>query len=214
MPTKKSKAVTTTKAPTKKKPSAEVTIPDDQSTATVEAIREQLRIARDLELRIDEISSVVKSDNKALNSIKFELLPEMFAEAGVDNIGLPAEGNKPAYDAKLVPFYKANIAADWEEERRDKAFKELEKRGAGDLIKTEVTVLLPRGEREKLKALEKVLKSMKLDYEVAANVPHGTLTAWVKEQIVEHQKIIPLDTFGATMGMVVHIKERKTRNGK
>jgi hypothetical protein len=128
-----------------------------------------------------------------------------------ENLGLPAEGNKPAYDAKLAPYFRANIAADWDAERRVKAFKELEKRGAQDLIKTEITVLVPREDRQKVKAIEAALKKLKAEYEINLSVPHTTLTAWVREQIVEHKKAIPLDVFGAQVGMVVNMRERKER---
>jgi hypothetical protein len=182
----------------------------EADAATLELIRDQLRVARDTELRIADLTSVLQTDSKTLQQIKFEVLPEIFANAGVDQLGLAAEGNKPAYDAKLSPYFRANIAANWDEERRAKAFKELEKRGAQDLIKTEITILVSRDDRAKVKAIEAALKKLKCEYEIHAAVPHTTLTAWVKEQIVEHKKAIPLDTFGATVGMVVNMKERKT----
>lgn len=175
---------------------------------TLEQIREQLRAARDAEARIRDLSAVVSEEQKQLNALRFEVLPEMFANAGVDNLGLPAEGNNPGYDAKMANFYRANIAASWDYERRDKAFEWLEKNGHGDLIKTEIVISLPRGSEKKLAPIKKLLKELKVEFEVDKSVHNGTLSAFVRE-VVEDGGALPLETLGATIGMVVNMKERK-----
>lgn len=176
---------------------------------TLETIREQLRIARDAELRISDLASVMREENENLNRLRFSTLPELFAAAGVDQLGLPSEGNSPAYDCKLRPFYKANIAASWSEERREAAFKELERRGAGDLIKTTFTVYLSRTDRAKAKQVSAALKKLKVDWDVSLSVHSSTLTAYVREQIEERQETLPLETLGASVGLIVEMKERK-----
>lgn len=177
---------------------------------TLETIRDQLRAYRDIEERVTDLNTVLSGENANLRNMRFEILPTMFMTAGVDNLGLPAEGNHKAFDAKLKPYYHASIAAGWPEEKRAAAFAELSKRGAASLIKTTITVYLDRTDRAKAKAVIAALKKLKVEFETNLSVHSGTLTAWLKEQIGENGVTdIPLDVFGATVGNTVELKERK-----
>lgn len=187
--------------------------PDFVEAATLsedklEAIRTQLREVRDTTARIGDLQSVVGEENKKLQRLTFETLPEMFAAAGIDSLGLPAEGNNPPFEAKLNPFYRANIAASWDEERRAAAFKLLESLGAASLIKTFITIEVPREDRKKVKEITAALRKMKCHFEVEASVHSGTLTAFVREQL-EEGRVLPLDVLGASVGNIVKMKERK-----
>ena len=179
------------------------------SDATLEKIRAQLRIARDKVKQLADLTETSKEVSKELNTLHHETLPDMFQEVGIDQLGLPTEGNNAGCDFQLKPFYRANIAADWAPERRQEAFDYLDEEGHGDLIKTTITVFLPRDERAKAKAIEKFLISKKVEYAIDLNIPWATLTAFVKEQIEKHDAILPLDKLGAQVGNVVKMKERK-----
>lgn len=181
------------------------------SDKTLETIREQLRAARDIEQRLGDLASVVSEENKNLHHLKFEVLPDLFAGAGIDNLGLPPEGNNPAYDAKLRPYYRANIAASWPEEKRAEAFAALEKLGGADIIKTTITVYLGREQRKLAQTVAAALKKLKVEFEVESDVPHSSLTAFVREQIEKRKRVLPLDKIGATVGMIVDMKERKVK---
>jgi hypothetical protein len=179
------------------------------SEASLEKIRARLREARSIEKQISSMSEDVDGLKKDLNSLRHETLPDMFIEVGIDNLGIPAEGNLPGYDFKLSPYYRANIGADWPSDRRQQAFDYLEKRGDGDLIKTTITVLLPRDQRKMSKKIEVFLRKLKVNYSVDLSVPWSTLTAYVKEQIEKNDAVLPLETLGAQVGNVVKMNERK-----
>lgn len=176
----------------------------------LEKVRVILRQARDTERRIVDLEAALKEAKGQVLELKQKTLPDLFDEAGIDNLGLPAEGNLPAYDCKLGPYYHANIGAEWEEERRQAAFKYLEDQGSGDLIKSAYIVLVPRGKRAFAKKVEAALTKLGAEFTSKLDVPWNTLTAWVKEQVEKKNNTPDLAVLGATVGRVVSLKERKT----
>ena len=171
----------------------------------LEALRLIVRAHRDLIKRIEEQEEQLKQSMKLKWEMESRQLPDLFEEAGVDRVGIPADGNHPAYDAVRSPYYHANIPA----EQKENAFNWLEREGHGDLIKTVVKVELGRGEREKAKEVETLLQELGVDYSRDLGVPWNTLTAWLKEQIEKHGNIPPLSLIGGTVATVVRLKERK-----
>jgi hypothetical protein len=197
-----------------KKPKIRTFVEDVKpSEEKLQEIRETLRLVRDTKHRLDDLGSVMSAERDNLTSMRYEVLPELFLTAGVDNIGLPEEGNNPAYDCKLKPFYQANIAASWDEERREAAFKYLESIGAGSLIKTNITIFIDRTDHKKRKLAIAALKKLKLDHEIGLAVSHQTLTAFLKEQ-TEAGVILDLNKIGGQIGQVVELRERKERKAK
>lgn len=184
--------------------------------STLEKIRDEERKLRDLKLEIESLQEQVKDKNKSKTQIEFETLPDLFNKVGITNLGLQAEGNMPAFEGKLKPYYRANIAADWPDEKRQKAFDWLIKHGHGDLIKTEVVILLGRGDLKLLNQIKKLLRPIlkQLDMSVDLAVPWGTLTAFIREQIEDKKETIPLDLFGAQVGQVVELKPVKEKKRK
>ncbi len=188
----------------------------------LERIRDAVRRDRDLRLEIGELERQLKLRAADLVALEHEELPDLFSQVHMGAFTLDAEGNQPAYTARMSPYYKANIAAEWDPERRERAFAWLAARdpdtgGPGprggdnpDIIKTEVVVQLGRGERATASRLEAWLRDNQIPYTWGLSVPWNTLTAFVKE-LVEARKIMPpLDLLGATVGRIVTIKpERK-----
>jgi hypothetical protein len=185
-------------------------IESEEAPETVlNSIRERMRETRDREQRIRDLKSVLAEEAKAVNDMKLTILPEMFARAGIDNLGLPAEGNNPPYDFKLRQFTHASIGADWDDERREEAFKVLTANGGADLIKTEIVINIPRELRALAKKVLSALKPFKgIEVETNLSVPWNTLTAFVKEATQKRGLILPLEKLGATQGMMVEWKER------
>lgn len=196
--------------------------PSVDETRTLAEMGQELfsldREKADIKKRLEEIES-------RRQVLTMRELPEYMTRVGSDNIGLP-EFNA---DVVMEDYYHANIAADWEPERRQKAFDWLEKNGHGDLIKTEFSIMFPRFMlpvarwlQEHVKTLRPVLKMTVLsgkkkvmkeqefeipEADVNLTVPWNTLTAFVKEQVTKGAKL-PLDTLGATVGKIVKIKPR------
>lgn len=177
------------------------------STDALNKLRDKVRRARDIEQEVASIQERAQELQKEKQEILFKELPDLYEEYGVDKLGLEAEGNLPAYDTELKPYYHANIPKDGE----DEAFAWLEKNKHGDLIKTKIIVEMGRGDRALAKKVEAALKKLKVPYSSTLGVPWNTLTAFVREQIEQRQTTPPLAILGATVGRVVTLKPRKEK---
>ena len=196
-------------------------VPNDK----LEAIQAEAKKARDLEFTIAELEARVKEHRSHLNTIYIETLPQMMMEVGIDHIGLAKEGNYAGYDYKLKKFYRANIAARWDDEKREQGFAYVKRMGAEDLIKTEVVVLFPKGGVALAKKLVAFAKKMKVNIkigkkkiakpvtvEISRGIHSGTLSAWLRELVEKHHKfpsVADLEKIGGTIGVVVEPEERK-----
>lgn len=163
-----------------------------------------------LEAQASDLGTQLEQVDAKIKVIYGKELPDLMDEAGVDRSGIPATGNYPAMDLKLVSFFAANIAAAWPDDKREAAFKCLEEFGAGDLIKTIVEVRFPGDDHGKAMKLAEQLKKKGLEPVVKQSVPAGTLTAWLREQVERKKKLPPLDIIGGFIGREVKLKERKT----
>jgi hypothetical protein len=181
-------------------------IPD---SAQLTLVRETAQQLRDLELRIQTLEQALEEAQSAAHTMRFETLPDLMDQAGVDRVGLPQAGNLPACDLQLTPFYVANIAAAWPEEKRASAFLALAELGHEDLIKTEITVQLPRNERRQAQRIIAALENFSVPVRIKESVHPQTLTAWLKEQFERHNPLPPLEVIGATIGRIARLKERK-----
>jgi hypothetical protein len=181
----------------------------DITTATLNAVTRKAHEARDLELEAEDLERRLKDTKQALRSIYHEELPTLMDQAQTDRIGVPAEGNMPAYDLRLSPFYRAVIPANWSPEQRANAFQALTDLGHADLIKTEVTIMLPRERREDYHKLTDALAALNLTPDIKETVHWKTLTAWLQEQFEHGNPLPPLEAIGAEVGRVVKMTERK-----
>lgn len=174
-------------------------------------LREAVASARDLERTIGDLTERLSDRKRQLNEIRQKTLPDLFQEVGVKSVVLEPSGNLPAYEAEVRPYFSANIAADWDEERRERAFAWLSEQGEGDMIKTIYTVELGRGTSKMQKALSAALRKLKVAFSARKGVPHTTLTAWLRERYKKGEPLSPpeLETIGATVGVVATLKEKK-----
>ena len=181
-----------------------MTTPSDQ----LQALRAKAQELRTLQLTIADTEERLDQMRSQLKQLQFTTLPDMMDVVGVDHIGLPAQDNLPACDLVLSPYYRANVAASWTEERRTRAFAALTEANAGDLIATEIKLTLPRGQPG---LTQKVLSTLVTKFGLTAiayqAVHHGTLTAWVREQFESHRPLPPLDLIGASIGRIAELKE-------
>lgn len=170
-------------------------------------LRDELREIEDAEERLSARKAIVQK-------IQFEELPDLFGEVGVDRVGLPAAGNLPACDVIMTPYYKANIAADWEPVKREEAFNFLEQQGAGDLIRVVVSVSFNKEEYDDAMDVAALLRQHGYTPDIARSVPWGTLTAWVRERYEQLKSALSgeeLAKIGATVGRRASLKERKQK---
>ena len=196
----------------------------DPPPQLLEKLRDGVRRYRDLEAELSDLEGLVRAAAKEKIRLEMEELPDIFSQAQMRSFTLEAEGNQPAFVAKCAPYYKANIAADWAPERREAAFDWLSRRdpkgdadGVGadggnnpDIIKTQITVVLDRGNRAHAEMVEAALRDLEVPYEVSLSVPWNTLSAYMKELVEDHHVMPPLDLLGATVGRRVTIKPERS----
>lgn len=180
-----------------------------QSSDKLEQVRQIVRDYRDLSIQVQDTEEALKRLKAEQLQLQQKTLPDLFMEVGVDNLGLPAEGNLPAYDAELKPYYHANISSDWPPEQQRAAYAYLDELGEGDLIRSTFTVFVGKDDRETALKVQEALEKLGVDYETKLAVPWNTLTAWLKEQVEKHKTTPRLDLLGATVGNVVKLKQRK-----
>jgi len=185
--------------------------PADQDQLTT--LRARVARVRELRLEISDLEQRLKIANTEITQLTRAELPDAFGEAGINHLGLEASGNLPAYEAKLKPFYKAVISAEWEPDRQASAFELLEERGAADLVKTTLTAELGRGERELAKAVRAAMVAAGVVPQEKLAVSWNTLTAWLKEAIEKRKEEFSageLEKLGAQVGRVVEVREVKS----
>jgi len=178
----------------------------------LEKLNTKLARVRDLKLQVLDCTEKLTAANKELNELTFNELPDMFSAAGMRTHGLAALGNLPRLDAELKPYYKANIAADWEPEARDRGFKTLESLDAEHLVKSKITVELQRGDIKTARKIMAGFDKAKIPYVVALSVHHGTLTAWLCERYTKKLgDLTPgqLEAIGGRVASVVEVKVGK-----
>jgi hypothetical protein len=184
-----------------KKPPAEDRL--TQIRKLIAEVRDEQAEAKDLEERLSKLNSRVAEKLSTT-------IPALMMEAGVDRVDVQAEGNHPAVAAKLKPFFTANIAAGWPEDKRKEGFKELERCKAGDLIRTTVVVAFPREKRADAKAFEAVCIKHGLSPNTMEAVHHGQMAAWLKDRMSKPSLPQPdLEKIGGRAGKVVELKIRE-----
>lgn len=171
--------------------------------------------ARDLELEIEHLNEQIKEKSVALRRILDDDLPELFDEAKIDHVGIPADGNKPAIDYRMRPYYSASIAASWPEDKKAGAYAFLKSVKAESLIRTEVSARLPKGNLKAARSIYAAMKKLGVKgavIEMRQSVHQGTLSAWLRE-VYERGQSLPTDKLaliGGSVGRTVKAEERKT----
>lgn len=174
-------------------------------------VQKEARNVRVLELQFAQKEEELGLIKEKLNELYFKTLPDMLDEIGIDRIGIPAEGNFPACDYILAPYYSASISSKWDDDKREAAFQILNKYKAEDLIKTEVVAALPKGSLALAQKLQAAAKKLKIKTTLDKSVHTSTLKAWLKEFYETKKKTMPesdLEKIGGRVGRVVKLSER------
>lgn len=185
---------------------------DTIKVASDEDLKRAQKLAKEfveIGLNMEELEKQLKVLKERKSQIESREIPDLFGEIGVDVIGLPDDN----CDVIVRPYYKANIPASWDPDRREQAFRWLDENGHGDVISVTVSVDFQRGEKALADELVHLIRTKfrganSHQVKTVMGVPWTTLTALVKEQ-VEQGEAIPLDTLGATVGQVAKITKRK-----
>jgi hypothetical protein len=182
------------------------------STPDLKLLEAHVRDLREKEKQIEDLEEELKALRAQVRFIRTQQLPELFYEAQVDHIGLPAEGNRPAVDAKLRKEYKASIPESWPDNKRRAAFDTLDELDMSDLQKITFTVIFEAGNRERAEQFSAQLKQGNLDFSVKRAVHHATLSAALKERCEAGHvpSFTQLEAIGGYIGTSVDLKTRKS----
>lgn len=173
-------------------------------------IRGLAKEMRDLDIDNARMKEQTTENNKRIEAIKWQDLLNAMDEAGMRAMTLEAEGNLPAYEVKTGAYYHANIAVDWPPEQKAAAFNWLDKHEPG-MLRNSFVIEFGKNSRAVQKKLIAALKKLKIPYSNEFGVPWNTLTAYVKEQIEEHERTPPLELLGAKVGRIATIKKVKEK---
>lgn len=168
------------------------------------AISELARELRDRQQELASTEERIEQLKREVNALSMTRLPDLFEQYQINKFGLNAQGNSPACDLVLQPYYKAVMPKD-----SDEGLEWLEAEGHGDMVKRVITVTLPRDSQEEANGLTAFLENAGIPYEAKETVPWTTLTAFVKEQIEKYHRVLPLEKLGAIVGRVVKLKVSK-----
>lgn len=198
------------------------TVPTEAGASRLRSMAVRMVTLQD---RIADIEAELKTANVELWDLKTRDMPSLMAELDVDKIGLAESG----VDLVMEPYVHANIRADWEEEKREAGFAELDRIDGGNIVKNVVSLQFSRNEAALTQAFMEVLEDAQFrdrvaelvraidpdtnhttlpDAELARAVQWNTLTAFVREQI-QRGTVLDLEKLGATVGSIVKIKKRK-----
>ena len=173
-------------------------------------VRDKLREFRDIERRVADLEEQLSATKERRRVIAEKELVDLFDDARITSMALAAEGNLPAFEVEVGSYYHANIAVDWPEDKRRRAFGWLDKYHPG-ILRSTLTISFGKNTRKLQQEFERLAAKHKLAYKNEFGVPWNTLTAFVREQIEEHRRRPPLDLLGATVGRVAKIKKQKEK---
>jgi hypothetical protein len=180
-------------------------------TDQLDVLRDGVRELRDKEREIADLEERLKQLRTECSEIRHRTLPELFRQAQVDKIGLPAEGNRPAVDAKLRNEYKAAVPASWPTEKRLDAFKVLDELNLGNIVKITYTIVFEAGQRSQADEFGTLLTMRNYAFNAARAVHHATLSAALKEicEAGEVPSLPQLEAIGGFIGTSVDLKTRR-----
>jgi hypothetical protein len=178
---------------------------------TLDAIRAMAQRGAKIESEIASIESRLSVLKTERYNLLNKELPAVMDDARVSNITVDG------YKFECDSYYKANIAADDPEAKREAAFAWVEEAGGGDIIANTVTVAFPKELAKDAAEFARETRARfdnrrEVEVRQEKKVPWNRLTSWLREYVESPPKPdkpklpIPLDNLNATIGRVVKIK--------
>lgn len=148
------------------------------------------RAVKDQETRLSELKEHARV-------LREESLPMMLLELNVTSFKM---------DTGQTISCKQDVYASIPAARRDEAFAWLDRHGFGGIIKTQVSVQLPKGSQELAEKCILALGNLGVQPELKEEVHPQTLKAWLREQLEKADNKIDLELFGARPVWVASVK--------
>lgn len=178
---------------------------------TLDSIRAMAEAAAKLQSQIESYESKLSELKTKRYKLLNAELPAVMDEARVPSITVDG------YEFECKSYYKANIAADDPDEKRQRALTWIEDAGGGDIIANTVTIAFPKelskDAREFAVEVRRRFDNRKeIEVREEKKVPWQRLTSWLRAYVEEppsreKPKLpVPLEDLNATIGRVVKIK--------
>ena len=166
--------------------------------------------ARELRQQAADLEQLAKALGEQARIIEENELPDAMDEIGVASLTL---------EDGTVLRIKSVVAGSIPSKYKEQALAWLVAQGHGELIKTDITLTVPRKDREKVPELLQQLQPLGYTLEVGEGVHAQTLAAWVREYLdtdAERTKaglpalpVLPLDLLGIFIGRKAEFKAPK-----
>jgi hypothetical protein len=162
---------------------------------------------RDKQNQIEQYQAWIKELSAEIQQIRDKKLVDLFDEAGIEKLGIPASGNLPPLEIEIDEYFHANIP----QENMEPAAAWMIKTGNEDLIKTEFKIAFGLGEKKDAIKFEKLLIKAGEAYDKKQGVPWNTLTAFIKGEFKAGRPLTKkvMGMLGATSGRVATIVKQK-----
>jgi hypothetical protein len=160
-----------------------VSIDTGMSTDIAKSCKELLETQK----KILTAEAEVKKLKEVETTLSEQTIPNLMQQAGISMLKL-ADGSS----VEVKPFYSARIPAS----KSDEAFSWLRENGHGDMIKNQVSMEFGMKQDNEAKALVEELKQKGLAVQQKTSVHPSTLRGFVREQIQDLGKDVPVELFG------------------
>lgn len=177
-------------------------IPEDK----LDAVRKAAAEVVVNQVRLVELAEETSRVKATIANLQKEKLPELMDLAGTPKTTVSRKDNYPAMELEVKPFFSANIAAGWEDEKKEEAYSYLEEIGSGTIIKTELIITYDKTDHAKALKLATELRKKKVPVTIKNSVHMQTLTAWLRDQVTRVKKTPDLEKIGGYVGREVKIK--------
>lgn len=158
-------------------------VPTDSTLSTLSQLGEDFYDAESEVLRLE---ALLKRAKTRRDNIQLTEIPEFLYEVGITEFATKDLKVKVSEMLQVTP----------KKENRPLVLAMLEKQGAGNLIKSLVTVQFNRGQDEKAKKIIALLREHDLAPKQEKKVESQTLKKHVKDRL-EAGKVVDMDLFGA-----------------
>jgi hypothetical protein len=158
-------------------------------------------------VQIEDHQLSIKRLSEEIQQIRDKKLVDLFDDAGIDKLGIPASGNLPPLEIEINDWVHANIP----EENMERAAEWMIRTGNEDLIKTEFKIAFGLGEKKDAIKFEKLLIKAGEAYDKKQGVPWNTLTAFIKGELKAGRPLTKkvMGMLGAESGRVATIVKQK-----
>ncbi len=182
--------------------------PRKVNSDSLKEVTKACRDAADLELDIHYLNERLNEAKESLRRLTHERIPALMEKANIKDITIRGGGNLPDKRVSLKTFCYANIAAGWDDRRRQEAFDALRATSdGGHLIKNAFTFKFPMGSQKAVLVLTEFAQERGLEYEQIESVHTQTLSKWLRERRKKGLPHPPLDVIGGSVGQEAIIKD-------